>query len=303
MATGAEVRAWARATGREVPDSGRIGAALRGDYEAAHADPGPGPDLEDFPPNPLEILERGGPESNGEPAVQLPSPLADVAPASGRADERAPAGAKSGGPLDRARRRLWSVGGDGQAAAAKDKPAKAPRPARKRVSLETLGSLAWVGAARLVMAAGGDDFTPVQRMMMFEAPVAGLVVEDAARGTVADRVVQPIARLTEGGSDIGALVGVPLLTAILCKRPELYPQIKPMLLGLMRQWVITAGPQMRKLRQREEKFAAELGEMIGEFGPGFTLEGMLEAAFADSPAGFNQAEEEAIRRARAAGEG
>lgn len=151
------------------------------------------------------------------------------------------------------------------------------RKPRKRVSLETLGGLAWVGVSRVV-AFAGETYLPVVKMMSFQAPVAGAVVEDLARGTVADRIMQPVARLTESGGAVGALVGAPMLTAVVCKRPELYPQVRPMLMAAMREWVIVAGPKLREMRRREEKFAEEMGTFTDEFG--ITVEQLLDEVFA-----------------------
>lgn len=158
-----------------------------------------------------------------------------------------------------------------------DQPGKdKPKRARKRVSLETLGGLAWVGASRLV-AFAGETYLPVVKMMSFQAPVAGAVVEDLARGTIADRIMQPVARLTESGGAVGALVGAPMLTAVVCKKPELYPQVRPMLMAAMREWVIVAGPKLREMRRREEKFAEEMGTFTDEFG--VTVDQLLDEVF------------------------
>ena len=151
-----------------------------------------------------------------------------------------------------------------------------PKRARKRVSLETLGGLAWVGASRVV-AFAGETYLPVVKMMSFQAPVAGAVVEDLARGTVADRIMQPVARLTESGGAVGALVGAPMLTAVVCRKPELYPQVRPMLMAAMREWVIVAGPKLREMRRREEKFAEEMGTFTDEFG--VTVDQLLDEVF------------------------
>lgn len=164
-----------------------------------------------------------------------------------------------------------------------DEPGKTDKPkrARKRVSLETLGGLAWVGASRVV-AFAGETYLPVVKMMSFQAPVAGAVVEDLARGTIADRIMQPVARLTESGGTVGALVGAPMLTAVVCKKPELYPQVRPMLMAAMREWVIVAGPKLREMRRREEKFAEEMGTFTDEFG--VTVEQLLDEVFSSMAA-------------------
>jgi hypothetical protein len=132
--------------------------------------------------------------------------------------------------------------------------------------------------ARLVEFAG-PAYVPVMKMMAFQAPVAGMVADQVIpHGSVLDRALQPVARLVEGGSAGAALVAPPLLTALACRRPDMMPVIRPMLIASMKEWVITAGPQLRKMREREEKFAAEMGAFGEEFG--LTIDQLLDEVFA-----------------------
>jgi hypothetical protein len=167
-----------------------------------------------------------------------------------------------------------------------EEPGKPPKPRRhRRISLETIGGIAWVGMSRAV-AFAGDTYFPVVKMMSFQAPVAGAIFEDVARDTIADRILQPVARMAESGGAVGALIGAPMLTAVICKRPELYPQVRPMLMAAMREWVIVAGPKLREMRRREEKFAEEMSTFTAEFG--VTVEELLDEVFA-SPDASRQA--------------
>lgn len=255
--TTAEVRAWAERRHLLEPGGrGRIAAEIWGAFaeeQAAAAAAGSA----DAPP----------PAAVTEPLMVGVKELAADAPA-GRAEERPEQPRK---PL---RERLHIVKAD--------QPGSEPRKPRthKRVSLETIGGLAWVGISRGV-AFAGDTYLPVVKMMSFQAPVAGAVFEDVTRGTVADRILQPAARLAESGGAVGALIGAPLLTALVCKRPELYPQVHPMLMAAMREWVIVAGPKLREMRRREEKFAEEMGTFTAEFG--VTVEELLGEVFAPPP--------------------
>jgi len=255
--TTAEVRAWAERRHLLEPGGrGRIAAEIWGAFAeeqaaaaAAGADTGPPP------------------AAVTDPVMVGVKELAADAPA-GRPEERPEQPRK---PL---RERLHIVKPEQQGG-----ESRKPR-AHKRVSLEAIGGLVWVGISRGV-AFAGDTYLPVVKMMSFQAPVAGAVFEDVARGTVADKILQPVARLAESGGAVGALIGAPLLTALVCKRPELYPQVHPMLMAAMREWVIVAGPKLREMRRREEKFAEEMGTFTAEFG--VTVEELLGEVFAPIP--------------------
>lgn len=244
----ADVRAWAERRHLIEPGGrGRLAAEIHAAYAneqaaAASAPPPPAPVTESVIVGVRELPAEPGPR-----------------------DEKPPEQ-----PRKSIRERLHVVKPDDTGKADK------PKRARKRVSLETLGGLAWVGASRVV-AFAGETYLPVVKMMSFQAPVAGAVVEDLARGTIADRIMQPVARLTESGGAVGALVGAPMLTAVVCKRPELYPQVRPMLMAAMREWVIVAGPKLREMRRREEKFAEEMGTFTDEFG--VTVDQLLDEVF------------------------
>ena len=244
----ADVRAWAERRHLIEPGGrGRLAAEIHAAYANEQAAAASAPP----PPAPVtESVVVGVRELPAEPS---------------RRDEKPPEQ-----PKKNLRERLHIVKPDDAG-----KPDK-PKRARKRVSLETLGGLAWVGASRVV-AFAGETYLPVVKMMSFQAPVAGAVVEDLARGTIADRIMQPVARLTESGGAVGALVGAPMLTAVVCKRPELYPQVRPMLMAAMREWVIVAGPKLREMRRREEKFAEEMGTFTDEFG--VTVDQLLDEVF------------------------
>lgn len=255
----AEVRAWAVANGYPelAGKGGRLGAEIYAEHAAAMSSgagtaapsPAAGPD-----PDPLTV-EPPGP---GDPAAE-------------RRPEPGPGGAVGA--------RLRGLrGGKAAKDKAAGKPAAGKRGGRGRVSIEKIGAMAWIGAVRLVTFAG-PQYLPVGKMMMFQAPVAGAVIEQQARGTVVDRIVQPIARLAENGGALGGLIGPPALTAVVCRYPALYPQVRPILAAAMREWVIVAGPQLRAMRLKEEKFQAEMAQFDAEYG--VSLDALLDDVFAE----------------------
>jgi hypothetical protein len=272
LMTPAEVRAHAIRLGIPVGDKGRISAQLRAEVaNAMAADPAP---LEDDDPIVIDTPDMS-PSQIGEQNEKTP----DVPPA-----ERPPRAPGRRRLADRARAALK---GPEKAPAGRAGKDKAPR---RRVSLETLGGLAWSAVGGMLAQLGGQQYAPVTMMMAFQAPVAGGVIEDLARGTIVDKIAQPVARLTQSGGAAGALIGAPLATALVCRFPHLYPKIRPGLARLMQEWVIVAGPKLREMKRREEKFAEEMGAFSEEFG--MTVDQMLDTIFApmlnamDSAAGM-----------------
>jgi hypothetical protein len=247
-ATTAEVRAWAKDVGwPNVTDRGRLGAEVWSAYASEHAAAAPEPEPE--------------PEPEG---IVISMPVEEIAPH----DE--PEGREEVKPEPAPKRSphaLW-----------KRKPKSDDRPRRKRLSLETLAGLAWQGAAGVVSYLAGPQYAPVSMMMAFQAPVAGAIIEDAAKDTVADRLLQPVARLVQPGGQIGALVGAPVITAMICNRPQLYPRLRPALAYAMREWVTLAGPKLREMKRKEAKFAEEMAGFQEEFG--LTVDELLDEIFA-----------------------
>jgi hypothetical protein len=188
MADAATIRQWLNDNGRPQSDHGRISKTDREFYDRAHADlaPPPGDDFAgqgvtaaDFPPDDTEPDEPVTPETP---------------PRSGR---RARTRTR---PADRASRfasRLFDSGG-------KKKP-----PGRKppRVSLEKFVTRGWTMFGRMSMAIS----QPMGRCLQAQAPMAGILLEDIARGTVTDRFLQPLARAEDKLDKVFALAAPPVL--------------------------------------------------------------------------------------------
>jgi hypothetical protein len=150
---------------------------------------------------------------------------------------------------------------------------RAPRGGGRRQSLERLGGLVWSGMSNVVAAAG---MVPAARMISMQAPIAGIVIEDSLKGTAADRMAQPVARMLGRGGDLGALFGPVVLVTAIQKKPELYPQLRPYLEDALWSYVEVAGPAFKKLEERKAKRAAMLDE-------GFDMEGLIQSLFAPVP--------------------
>ena len=146
----------------------------------------------------------------------------------------------------------------------KKTPVKGPgRPrsgSKSRVSVEKVISGAWSVAAAVV-----TNLNPaVGRVLSMQAPVAGLILEDKVKNTVADRLLQPLARTADGGNTAIALMGPPLLVQALTMQPHRAPQIIPMLRYALRSWVMVAGDHFDKIAEEEKAFESVYGERIDE---------------------------------------
>lgn len=246
----ADVRAWAQQTGMDVPAKGRLSAAVWAAFASEHADAD-----QEFAPDPepdaivIDLPERDRPTDLPDD-LSVPETPPEPLPAPERGWKR------------------WST-----------RKAREPgQKPRKRVSLEFLAGMAWSGAAAVTANLLGPQYAPVGMMMAFQAPVAGMVLEDAAKDTAADKFLQPIAKLVQPGGQIATLIGMPLGTAVICKYPHLYPRMRPLLEQGMKEWVTIAGPKLREMRRKQEKFAEEMSTFKEEFG--VSIEELLDDVFA-----------------------
>ena len=179
-ASDADIRAWARETGRPVSDKGKVGQPLRSQYSAAHnGEPAPGPD---YP--------GGMTDDDFETAeAEIPDDMAETRPAAVRPPK---AGSRSAAtPLRQRFRRGPSSG--------KPKPkGKAKHP---RVSTAELWGSVWRIGAKVA-----QPLPPLYRVTRLQSVIAGPLIEDAVKGTIIDTIVQPLARLSNAGKTVTALV-------------------------------------------------------------------------------------------------
>lgn len=161
----------------------------------------------------------------------------------------------------------------------------------RRVPVDGLLSMAWAGLGKL---AAQPAILPVGRCMQLQAPAAGMVLDDALKGSILDRMAQPLARGAKRGELVFAVAGPPILVGAVCQRPELYPVVRPMLVEALKSWLIVSGPRMRKAREREAKLIAEMQEEGMDAG---SIEEMIDALFAPPPGAEVGADDDAPARA------
>lgn len=131
---------------------------------------------------------------------------------------------------------------------------------RRRASLETLGTLGYSVAAHLARTNG---MVPLSRVLEFQAPVAGVVVDTALKGSIVDKLLQPVARAGERGEALAAMVGVPLLVGAITANPRRAPMLVPVLRVALIHWATVAAPAMKTLEQRQKR----LQDALGDFDP------------------------------------
>lgn len=265
MSEASKIRAWGREQGMELSDRGPLPDALR---EAWLARDGAEPEDEPIVVTVPFLGDGPGetPEANGTQPEQKVE----------RKPERKPQPPK--------RRPFFQR-----------KPKEAGRP-RKRVSIENIVTAGWgLGAMALAQS---PRALPMARVLDMQAPVAGIVVEDIAKGTIIDRLLQPLARGGESAEKAMGLLGPPIIVGIMTARPELYPVLRGPLKLSMMTWMEISGPAMDKAQKR----AADWSERFGHVD----LDAMIDGLFADVPAppgsqwgdAISEQEEENIRKAR-----
>lgn len=261
MSDGMDIREWARQHGYDVADRGRIPGAVVEAFESRGEGEGEPMEMMAASPEPAVADEPQAPASNGErPPVAAPQP-------------------RTGGLFQR---KPTPPG-------VKQKPGK-PKPHRPRVSIENVLSTGW-GLAAMALARRPEAI-PVARVMDMQAPVAGLIGEDLLKGTLVDRLLQPLARGGAKAEAAVALIGPPLIVGIMTARPATFPVLRPMLKMSMMTWMEIAEPQMRKVQKRAETWSEKFGDV--------DLDAMIDALWAGLPEAGPESphEEENIRRAK-----
>jgi hypothetical protein len=202
MATTAEKRAWLAENGHpEIAGGrGRLTAALLDEWEAAHADYGPGVDPGDF----LAADDGGQADAADYAAGVTPiRPGAEDAAAVVEEKPERPRGS-----------RLF---GRGRGAA----KAKTARPGKERKRFPRVSVAPLIEDAYSDMAWAARSIPPLQRLLYAQAPISGVVLDPVVKDTVVDGALQLAARNYQRGKVGMALVGTPAaLMAVLASAPQ-----------------------------------------------------------------------------------
>lgn len=145
---------------------------------------------------------------------------------------------------------------------ARKTPVRALKEQAARVPVDRIIARGWQFLAQMVAPIN----VPVARVLDMQAPVAGLILENNLKGSVVDRILQPLARVEERGEVAFALLGPPVLVAAITARPQMAGVLIPILRESLKTWLDVAGPSMKIVEEREadfeEKYGARIDTMI-----------------------------------------
>lgn len=211
MSSTTDVRKWLREQpdlAGDVPARGPIPADQRARYDQAHAAPGVNaPDLSELAAGDDDAeWDQGGTDDLS--AANGAVPVSE--------GERPPRPVKPPRAGEKIRRRFWQgkqrTGGQGGT----------KKPRKARVSLvdfieDTWSDLAWMAA----------PLPPLQRLLYVQATYAGVVVEQAVKGTIVDAALQPAARSATAIRAVNGVFGPPVFTAAIMARGQRTEQQRP----------------------------------------------------------------------------
>lgn len=257
MATDAEVRAVLREHGVTVPPRGKLAGKYHEQYEELTYHAGAGDAAADDP--------WDGPDDDGD-VITADIPEA-AAPGGGLEEPRAAAGdeqrpRRPGRPrAERSGLRARLFG----APAGKPKSAGKPRPAHPRVPVDRLISRGWSAMGRVTARIS----VPVSNTFQLQAPVAGMLLDDAVRGTFLDPALQAAARAERAGETVFALGGPPVLVLAIeraqgLEEPHRSLQLAflvPLLEEALGLWISISGDKMEEAARRAEENAATQAEI------------------------------------------
>lgn len=289
MPTAKDIRTWATDNGYQVENRGAVPVHVREAYEAAHpslngSDDTPHPD---YPDDDFETAFIEPPADTEETFDESVMEEAKPRNPRSRSARSKPSSASS-------RTRFWQRGASG----------KSGKPAKKkpRVSTEDLLGSLWRGMAKLA-----TPLPPLQRTLRIQAPVAGMLLEDAVKDTAADTVLQPLARLAGQGKVVSALLGPPVIVTALMmhvqQRMQMNPpqEPNPMFVSMGTEalrssllvWAEITEGKILIAQQKEAEMEARFGQSVDEL-----IAFLLSPPVNPADQAAVMAEEEAIRRAQ-----
>lgn len=288
-ATTTDVRAWARQNGYDIGGKGRIPSAVQEHYDREHDPAGVSSPDGDY-------TEPAGPDYDGgvsdldfiaadePPALEEPQD----GPENAVAERRPRKVAKTRAAGKSFRERVWGGGKAGTRRPAK----KHPRVSLKGFAEDVFLDLAWTF----------QGLPPMEKVLYLQAPLAGQIVEDTCKGTVADKVLQPVARVDRQFKALEALTAPAWVAAIMVKGRrsedgEYSPETKLMFGGLRHALLsMTRATDMDfgELRGKADELktrSGEIDEMIAWLfempAPPEMTEEQAQAAAAAARAGAN----------------
>jgi hypothetical protein len=100
---------------------------------------------------------------------------------------------------------------------------------------------------------------PVGLAIGYEAPVAAEKLDAIIAGTLLDRLLQPLARAGAAAKDVGAILALPALVALIERRPYLYEPLKPLIIPV----VTAVALDLAELQERNKERMAQAQARAG----------------------------------------
>lgn len=154
--------------------------------------------------------------------------------------------------------------------------------AAKRVSLaDGIGALISVGGSLLVRT---EKDPPVGRALMLEAPIAGERLDVAIAGTPLDKAIQRIARAGKDLEGASAVLLLPLMVAVIERRPESMALLAPVFRSVLVEMLVELD-QMNKRPKPDDE--AKANRMVQELELGVDLDDFMNKIFTgeEAPSG------------------
>ena len=163
--------------------------------------------------------------------------------------------------------------------AATPRERKPKQPTGKRHDASHILGTVWSQGARFVPSAAA------QRAMVWQAPSAGRILDQAAAGTMVDRwVLQKIASQESKWAPVVSLVSLPLMLVLIDKNPALAPVLLPQLRNVVKDNLAAAlatkaaeKEEMAELEALAEKAGMEWEQVDPETGEKMDLIGSVLA--------------------------
>jgi len=151
----------------------------------------------------------------------------------------------------------------------------------KRASTAPTIADVWSGIGGLAIRSG--NHAPLGRLMQWQAPVAGEMLDDAVKGTIVDRMVlQPVAKGRGRFDALGAVFGPPLIVLAIERNPNNAEMLIPMLKASIRNSLPLMVPAIKKVAAREAAAAEAARELFPDLGPGEDpVDSIIAMMFAD----------------------
>jgi hypothetical protein len=139
-----------------------------------------------------------------------------------------------------------------------ESPEQRPKYTTAREDTSDLVAVAWAGLGTLAIKTGR---APVGgKVMRLQSPAAGKQIDDVIRGTIVDRMLQPLVRSKSAMESFGAIIAAPILAEMIRRDPRKIVALGDPLMALIAESLNTIAPMLiaekQKTREQISNYAA-----------------------------------------------